>query len=359
MGDLRKDAAAARQADAATIRLRQAMSDVASADPDLRAILAHWSIVHAAAATLLLTGARLPHKQINHHEALLDGAEQAGRRVGGADLARLFAEANLLRPFAHRARYGAPRTVGAGRADRYAELAHSIVEDVCRRCGHGTSHAPLSDMAPAEPPARAAAWVVYSARARPIRLGNAVAQELDWLQRAGAVVRVRVHADQVAEQLELAHTHLARATALSTDPSLVAQFGWMATMVAVRALLLSHRVDIAQGGTRRDEARLDIAARCVRDADAELAETAQTLYRRHHRITALGRYDHPTAVPPAAAWCLFADIWPLVADFSHRAQELSGGFVLYTQSISLPRDAQAFIMTRASGANELAVCVAL
>lgn len=359
LDDVRKEAAAIRQADAATIRLHQAMSDVASADPDLRAILAHWSIVHAAAATVLLAGARLPHGEINHHEALLSAAEGAGQRIGGGDLRRLFADANLLRPIAHRARYGGPRTVDAGHADRCAELASRIVEEVGRRCGHGISLAPLCDMASAEPPARAAAWVVYSARWRPGRLSQAVAQELGRLHRAGTVVGVRVHADQVAAQLELAHTHLARATTLADDASLVAQFAWMATMVAVRALLLAHRVDIAHGGTRRDEARLDIAGRCVRDADSELAEMAQALYGRHHRITALGRYDHPTAVPSAAAWSLFADIWPLVADFSQRAQELCGGFLLHTRAVSLPRDAQAFIMTRARGADDHAVCVTL
>jgi hypothetical protein len=318
------------------------MGSAAGTDPDLRAILAYWSVLHAASAHLLSSGARLPGGATDHHRGLLAAAARHAQQRGDDDLAELFAEANRHRPLVHRARYRSPRVFGAGRADRVAEVAHDVVEGLARRHG-GRRPPPLEGMCRTDG-VPATAWIVYARTGRPVPAPAVMTSDLRKQLRGGHVVRTVVHRDHVAGCLELAHTHLARAAGRAdNDASLVAQFSWMGTIAAARALLLAHRLDIATGVLPRDAALLEVAAMCVQPTDATLAQASRSFYSRFHRLVALGRYDHPAAIPPAAAWQLFGEVWPVVADLSQRAQELAGGFTVHSRALTLPAVARSLL----------------
>jgi hypothetical protein len=340
--------AAFRQLDAAAIRVRQAMGAAASADPDLRAILAYWAVVHAASAYLLNSGGKLPASTPNHHENLLAIATRCARRHGNAVVAGHFAEANQHRPLVHRARYSTPRVFDGTKAARVAELGHALVEVLAAHQGN-RGLACMADTSIVADSGPAPVWIVYSRAGRPMAPTPAVCRDLVALTRGGHVMRRVVHRDHVAGGLELAHLHLTRAVGTTgDDASLVAQFAWMSLIAATRALLLAHRVDCAGSALPRDAARLEVAATCMQSTDPDLARTTRSLYARYHRLVAQGRYLHPAAVANGPAWEIFAEIWPVVAGVSERAQEVAGGFTVHCRPLTLPAVARAVLAERAT-----------
>jgi hypothetical protein len=356
--------AALRQCDAAHIRLHQAMGATAADDPDLRAILGYWSVMHTASAYLLRYGGKLPAPTPNHHENLLAIAARSAQRRNSEVVADAFAAANRHRPLVHRARYITPRVFASTAAAEIAGLAHRLVAILAP--GERHDRLPrLADMHVTPNRAPATAWIVYSRARVATQLPASVARDLRVLMRQGRLVRAAVHRDHVAEGLELALTHLARAVGnADNDPSLVAQFSWMGLIAAARALLLAHRVDNAGGSVPRDAARLEVAALCVQSEDADLAAVTRSLYARYHGLVAQGRYLHPGAVPHGAAWRILTEIWPVVAGLSERAQEVAGGFTVHSRSLTLPAAARE-VLIRDRGrrhdddpALDLAVCAA-